>query len=46
MRKSSADGVAGYKTAFELWPASDVWNDGEIDFLESDLNGSPNAYNH
>lgn len=32
-----ADPVAGYKTAFLLWPESNNWGDGEIDFPEADL---------
>lgn len=27
-------GAAGYKTAFLLWPSSNTWSDGEIDFYE------------
>lgn len=33
-----ADAIPGYKTAWLLWPLSDVWpRDGEIDFPEGDL---------
>lgn len=28
----------GYKMAFLLWPTSNVWNDGEIDWPEGDFN--------
>lgn len=36
-----ADLLAGYETAFMLWPDSEVWpRDGEIDFPEGDLAGS------
>lgn len=31
------DSGAGYKIAFLLWPSSDSWNDGEVDFPEMDL---------
>ncbi|ARC57365.1 Beta-glucanase [Frondihabitans sp. 762G35] len=36
------DAVAGYKMAFLLWPTSDDWNDGEIDWPDGNLAG--NAY--
>lgn len=32
-----ADAVAGYKVAWLLWPDTDVWADGEINFPEGDL---------
>jgi hypothetical protein len=38
--------LAGYKTAWLLWPDSDTWADGEIDFPEGDLNNSVSAYLH
>jgi hypothetical protein len=41
-----ADPVDGYKTAWLLWPQSDVWNDGEIDFPEGDLTGTISAFMH
>lgn len=42
-----ADSVAGYKTAWLLWPKSGSWpRDGEIDFPEGDLNGGVSAYMH
>jgi hypothetical protein len=41
-----ADAVDGYKTAWLLWPQSDVWNDGEIDFPEGDLTGTISAFMH
>lgn len=34
-----ADALAGYKTAFLLWPESQVWEEGEIDFPEGSLDG-------
>jgi len=41
-----ADAVPGYKTAWMLWPDSDVWGDGEIDFPEGDLDGTAHAFVH
>jgi Glycosyl hydrolases family 16 len=41
-----ADPVDGYKTAWLLWPQSDLWNDGEIDFPEGDLTGPISAFLH
>jgi len=34
-----ADHIPGYKIAFLLWPLSNDWNEGEIDWPEGDLNG-------
>jgi len=34
-----ADTMPGYKIAFLLWPTSDNWLDGEIDWPEGELNG-------
>ena len=34
------DSIPGYKIAFLLWPASDDWNEGEIDWPEGALDGS------
>jgi beta-glucanase (GH16 family) len=42
-----ADPVAGYKTAWLLWPDSEDWpQDGEIDFPEGDLDGTISAFMH
>lgn len=42
-----ADPVAGYKTAWLLWPDSGLWPaEGEIDFPEGNLNGSIYAFMH
>jgi hypothetical protein len=42
-----ADQVHGYKTAWLLWPTSDVWpRDGEIDFPEGNLDSSISAFMH
>jgi len=34
-----SDPLPGYKIAFLLWPTSDRWDEGEIDWPEGDLNG-------
>jgi hypothetical protein len=39
-------GLAGYKTAWLLWPDSDIWAQGEIDFPEGDLTGNMWAFDH
>lgn len=41
-----ADAVAGYKTAWLLWPDSNDWNEGEIDFPEGELDGTVNGFVH
>lgn len=42
-----ADRLPGYKTAWLLWPASDVWpRDGEIDFPEGDLDATICGFMH
>jgi beta-glucanase (GH16 family) len=42
-----SDPVPGYKTAWLLWPESDVWpRDGEIDFPEGNLDGPFCAFIH
>ncbi len=42
-----ATSVPGYKTAWLLWPDSEVWpRDGEIDFPEGDLNSTIGAFMH
>lgn len=40
-----ADAVEGYKTAWLLWPDSDKWAHGEVDFPEGPLDGSMYAAN-
>lgn len=45
--RMKSDPVAGYKTAFLLWPDSENWpEDGEIDFPEGALDGTVDAYMH
>jgi hypothetical protein len=40
-----ADAVPGYKTAWLLWPDSEIWPaDGEIDFPEGDLSGTDSIH--
>ncbi len=41
-----SDPVPGYKTAWLLWPDTDNWNEGEIDFPEGGLNGTIEAFAH
>jgi beta-glucanase (GH16 family) len=42
-----ADRLHGYKTAWLLWPDSEVWpRDGEIDFPEGELSSSVHAFMH
>jgi hypothetical protein len=38
--------AAGYGAAIQLWPSSDRWGDGEMDFPEGDFGGSVNLYHH
>jgi beta-glucanase (GH16 family) len=38
-----ADAVPGYKMAFLLWPTSNNWNDGEIDWPDGVLGGKSYA---
>ena len=40
------DPVKNYKAAPLLWPASDKWEEGEVDFPEGNLSGTATAYNH
>lgn len=40
------DAVAGYKVAWLLWPDSENWSDGEIDFPEGNLNQKVEAFMH
>jgi beta-glucanase (GH16 family) len=41
-----ADPLPRYKTAWLLWPDSERWSDGEIDFPEGNLDGRINAFMH
>jgi hypothetical protein len=44
--KFKAEGAEGNGTAMMVWPSSDVWGDGEIDYPEGDLDGTFHAYQH
>lgn len=44
--KFKAEGAEGNGTAMMVWPSSDVWGDGEIDFPEGNLDGTFSAYHH
>jgi beta-glucanase (GH16 family) len=41
-----ADPIPGYKIAWLLWPDSEKWSDGEIDFPEGNLGGDTWAFMH
>lgn len=41
-----ADHVPGYKIAWLLWPSSDDWSEGEIDFPEGDLGADITGSSH
>jgi hypothetical protein len=41
-----ADPMQDYGAAFLLWPDSNVWNEGEIDFPESSFTGTMMVHNH
>ena len=41
-----ADALPGYGTGWLLWPDSNNWNDGEIDYPESELTNTIKGYNH
>jgi methionine-rich copper-binding protein CopC len=41
-----ADAVSGYKAAIMLWPKSNVWGDGEIDFPEGNFNSVQKGFVH
>jgi hypothetical protein len=44
--KFKAEGAEGNGTAMMIWPSSDVWGDGEIDFPEGNLDGTFHAFQH
>jgi hypothetical protein len=41
-----ADSMRAYGAAFLLWPNSDVWNDGEIDFPEGNFDETIAVHDH
>lgn len=44
--RAKATGGNGNGAAFMLWPTSNVWSDGEIDFPEGNFEASPSAFQH
>jgi beta-glucanase (GH16 family) len=38
--------VTGYKMAWLLWPASGIWNEGEVDFPEGSLGQEITGFSH
>ena len=40
------DQVPGYKVAWLLWPASDNWTQGELDFPEGSVGGKASGFAH
>ena len=44
--RAKATGGDGNGAAFMLWPTSNVWSDGEIDFPEGNFESSPSAFQH
>jgi Glycosyl hydrolases family 16 len=41
-----SDPVAGYGEAFLLWPRTNIWSEGEIDWAEGALDGTIHGYVH
>ena len=41
-----ADPVPGFGTGWLLWPDSETWDEGEMDFPEGRLDGQISGYNH
>ncbi|MGQ7294849.1 glycoside hydrolase family 16 protein [Quadrisphaera sp. KR29] len=44
--RASAGPAHGYNAAFLVWPDSNVWAQGELDFAEGALDGGVRAYHH
>jgi hypothetical protein len=44
--RAKATGGTGNGAAFMLWPTSNTWSDGEIDFPEGNFESSPSAFQH
>lgn len=44
--RAKATGGVGNGAAFMLWPTSNVWSDGEIDYPESNFEDSPMSHQH
>ena len=41
-----ADPLPGFKTAFLLWPDSNIWSQGEVDFPDASLTSTMWGFNH
>lgn len=46
IRYRADTGLTGYKTAWLLWPDSNNWPEGEVDFPEGSLGGNQNGFTH
>jgi hypothetical protein len=46
VRFKATGNAAGYGSAFILWPESQNWGEGEIDFPEGELTSQTNLYQH
>jgi hypothetical protein len=44
--RARAEGGDGNGAAFMVWPSSNVWADGEIDFPEGNFESTPMAFQH
>jgi hypothetical protein len=44
--RAKATGGDGNGAAFMLWPSSNVWADGEIDYPEGNFDAAPSAFHH
>lgn len=44
--RAKATGGDGNGAAFMLWPTSNVWSDGEIDFPEGNFDDVPSVFHH
>ncbi|WP_065959975.1 glycoside hydrolase family 16 protein [Curtobacterium sp. UCD-KPL2560] len=44
--RAKAVGADGNGAAFILWPTSNVWSEGELDFPEGDFDAEPWAHHH
>ncbi|TPG05091.1 glycoside hydrolase family 16 protein [Curtobacterium flaccumfaciens] len=44
--RAKATGGDGNGAAFMLWPSSDVWSDGEIDYPEGNFDSEPMVHHH
>jgi hypothetical protein len=46
IRFTTTNPMPTYKTAWLFWPSTYVWNDGEIDFPEGELDGTIGGFSH